>query len=212
MFKQVIQDRILQVLQDYIQDFDNDFTFDLLSTRGEMKISRLRIREDALKSLQLPIRLKSGWVSDLHMLIPLNLKREPVQVSMEEVYLVVGPTSSDSFDYDLYVEGQQKAKKDLINNAESAEDLDREQDAINAGIGKAGEKKQESMMLQNVFDNLQVSIKFVHIRFEDDFTEDEKYAKKYAFGATTPELNPATHDTAKLGRASRARGMQRLTA
>ena len=113
MFKQVIQDRILQVLQDYIQDFDNDFTFDLLSTRGEMKISRLRIREDALKSLQLPIRLKSGWVSDLHMLIPLNLKREPVQVSMEEVYLVVGPTSSDSFDYDLYVEGQQKAKKDM---------------------------------------------------------------------------------------------------
>ena len=34
MFKQVLQARILQVLNDYIEDFDNDFRFDILGTRG----------------------------------------------------------------------------------------------------------------------------------------------------------------------------------
>jgi hypothetical protein len=52
---------------------------------GEMKIAKLRIREDALKSLQLPIRLKSGWVSNLHMLIPMvdinSRVGQPLQVT-----------------------------------------------------------------------------------------------------------------------------------
>eukprot|EP00966_Prymnesium_polylepis_P050101 1159738-Prymnesium_polylepis.1 len=66
------------------------------------------------------------------MQIPLGL-REPVKVSMEEVYLITGPTSSESFDYGSHVEGQQKAKQDVVHNAESKEDLDREQDGSQAG-------------------------------------------------------------------------------
>jgi hypothetical protein len=35
MFKQVVQARIMQVLSDYIEDFDRDFTFNIFGTRGE---------------------------------------------------------------------------------------------------------------------------------------------------------------------------------
>lgn len=108
MFKQIIQKQILNFLQDYVQDFDNEFTLDLLGNRGEMKISELHIKEDALKALQLPLRLKSGWVSSLHILIPLDWKRHPVQISMEELFVVTGPIASANFDNKLRIEGQQQ--------------------------------------------------------------------------------------------------------
>lgn len=132
MFKQVIQNRISHILKDYVEDFAErqqlEFSIDFFSRQGELKMTQLRLKEDALKTLQLPVRLKSGYIGKVNVVIPwTNFTDRAVQVELEDIYLILGRTHTEAFDYEAHREGQRKAKRDLIQNADDREALLHEQ-------------------------------------------------------------------------------------
>ena len=106
-------------------------------TTGNLRLSHLRIKPDALSALQLPVVLKHGYIGSLHIVIPFAdlaglaksslAKSTPVlkvQVHLENVFIVAGLVRK--FDGQEHVKGMRKATDQAIRGANAAEEASRD--------------------------------------------------------------------------------------
>ena len=77
---------------------------------GNLRLKKLRLKPDALQEFQLPVKLKHGYVGSLHIVIPfVGITSTPVQVNLEDVFLVMGLMRE--FDGRAHIKGMRKAKE-----------------------------------------------------------------------------------------------------
>lgn len=138
---------------------------------GNVVLTDLKLKKEALDKLNLPIEVFHGHLGRLELHIPWrNLKSEPVSVIVEELFLLAGPRAETTFDAELEEERAQRAKQERLDTAELfttsmqskelAEDIHQES-FVNSLVTK-------------IVDNLQVTVKNIHIRFEDRTSNKER--------------------------------------
>jgi vacuolar protein sorting-associated protein 13A/C len=132
---------------------------------GQVNVSGLRFREEALRDLNLPITVKQGILGHLNISIPwTSIWSSPTSVVIEDVYLLA-VTKTNVFDEDFETRIQ-ATKERFLQMRELFKSKDPEEEASN-NDDKGKKNTWTSRLIAAIVNNVQVTVNRVHIRFEE---------------------------------------------
>ncbi|KAG0050250.1 hypothetical protein BGZ83_004992 [Gryganskiella cystojenkinii] len=155
---------------------------------GDVKLTNLRLKKDALDKFSLPVDVVEGYLGELTLSIPWsNLKNKPVKVYINNVYLLCVPKGESDYDADEEAARAQALKEDRLANAELL--------STKPTTGMDDEEKKNATFLNQlitkVVDNLQVSINNIHVRYEDKLSDPQH---PFSAGLTLSQLSAVSTD------------------
>ena len=188
MLEGLVANLLNRFLGMYVKNFDpKQLNVGIWS--GDVTLRNLELRKEALDQLHLPLNVVEGHLGQLTMSIPWsNLRGKPVKVNIEDVFLLSAP--KEEADYNAEEE-EQRAHSLKIEKLESAELL---KDRTTEGMSPEEQQKNQSFaqsMTTAIVDNLQVSIKNVHLRYEDSIAAP---GHPFAVGLTLKEMSAVSTD------------------
>ncbi|KAG1695557.1 Vacuolar protein sorting-associated protein 13 [Nymphon striatum] len=187
VFESLVVDLLNRFIGDYVENLDRS-QLKIGIWGGDIVLKNLEVKQSALDDLDLPVKIISGHLGNLTLKIPWkNLYSAPVVASIDGLYVVVIPNSGIKYNEEKERKAQQESKQKELQRIEEAKERDAAKD-------KPQEKKKDSFaekMAMQVVKNLQVTVKNIHIRFEDTFTNVDS---PFAFGVTLKELSFITTD------------------
>lgn len=143
----------------------------------------------ALDKFKLPIDVIAGHLGELVLQIPWsNLKNKPVKIVIEDVFLLAAPKMEEEYDAEEEEKRAQALKRDKLENMELI-DQTRSQ-----GMSQEEIQKNQSFtdsLVTKIVDNLQVTIKNIHIRYED---KESVPNHPFSLGLTLGELSAVSTD------------------
>lgn len=143
-----------QLLGDYISNLElNQLEIGLWS--GNVKLKDLKLNSTMFTQNGIPLSVAYGTIDRLNISIPWNdMKNKATRIEIENVFVLCKPVSESAFDpYKENLVEQEKKQKRL--KMLETELLDLKQTGYFQKIG------------ESVVDNLQITIKNIHIRYED---------------------------------------------
>ncbi|KAL9586008.1 MAG: hypothetical protein Q9203_004021 [Teloschistes exilis] len=156
---------------------------------GDVKLRDLELRREALDQLHLPVNVVEGHLGSLTMSIPwTNLRGKPVKVNIEDVFLLAAPKEDAEFDEEEEAKRAHAVKMEKLENAELLKQRNSE------GLSQEEQQKSQSFtesLTTAIVDNLQVSIKNIHIRYEDTISAP---GHPFALGLTLKEFSAVSTD------------------
>ncbi|OQE23254.1 hypothetical protein PENSTE_c009G01087 [Penicillium steckii] len=189
MLEGVVANLLNRFLGIYVKNFDaTQLNIGIWS--GDVKLRNLELRREALDQLHLPLNVVEGHLGQLTLSIPWsNLRGKPVKVDIEDVFLLAAP--KEDADYDASEEDKRAhtMKMERIEGAEILRDRNAE------GMSQEEQRRNQSFtqsMVTAVVDNLQISIKNVHFRYEDSIASP---GHPFAVGLTLKELSAVSTDS-----------------
>ncbi|XP_050533944.1 intermembrane lipid transfer protein VPS13A-like isoform X2 [Daktulosphaira vitifoliae] len=158
MFEGIVASLLNRYLGKYIEDLDlENLNVGIFS--GNVLLSNLKLKTEALYELGLPIEVKAGSVGKFNVNIPWNgLSNQPIIVKIEEIFILAGQVIDREWNTELEKRLLRAAKKKILDNIESTSIFG------NAPMENGGFLET---LMTTVMNNLQIYIKGVHIRFED---------------------------------------------
>ncbi|KAF9111925.1 hypothetical protein BGX27_004234 [Mortierella sp. AM989] len=155
---------------------------------GDVKLTNLRLKKDALDKFSLPIDVTEGYLGELTLSIPWsNLKGKPVKVYINNVYLLCAPKGESEYDPEEEAARAQALKEDKLANAELL--------SSKAPVGMDDDEKKNAnfvnQLITKIVDNLQVSINNIHVRYEDKMSDPEH---PFSAGLTLSQLSAVSTD------------------
>ncbi|TIC36939.1 hypothetical protein E3Q08_04156 [Wallemia mellicola] len=157
---------------------------------GDVKLKNLKLRKSALDKFRLPVDVNEGYLGELTLSIPWsNLKGKPCKVTIDNVYLIALPAGASQFDPE---EDQRRAQQVKQERLESAEILLNSQ--ASPGMSPEEEQKNQSFansLMTKILNNLQVVIKNIHLRYEDDISAP---GSSFAVGLTLGGFSAVSTD------------------
>ncbi|KAK0549054.1 Vacuolar protein sorting-associated protein 13 [Tilletia horrida] len=159
---------------------------------GDVKLRNLRLKTSALDKFRLPIDVKEGYLGDLTLSIPWsNLKGKPVKVLIENVYLLAAPKNAAA-EYDQAEEDEraQAAKQEKLANAELLGRNDPQAMDMNSADAQKNESFTSSLITK-IVDNVQITVRNIHIRYEDTLSNPEH---PFSAGITLAEFSAVSTD------------------
>ncbi|PNY25073.1 Vacuolar protein sorting-associated protein 13 [Tolypocladium capitatum] len=156
---------------------------------GDVKLRNLALRREALDQLKLPINVMEGHLGELTLVIPWsNLRGAPVKVFVEDVFLLASPKEEAEYDEDEEQRRKQRLKMERLDSAELLKEKNRE------GMSREEQQKNQSFtqsLVTKIADNLQVTVKNIHIRYEDSISAP---GHPFALGLTLEEFSAVSTD------------------
>ncbi|TWU78464.1 hypothetical protein ED733_008917 [Metarhizium rileyi] len=156
---------------------------------GDVKLRNLQLRREALDQLKLPINVVEGHLGELTLVIPWsNLRGAPVKVFIQDVFLLASPKEEAEYDEEEEERRRQRLKLEKLDSAELLKERSRE------GMSHEEQKKSQSFtqsLVTKVADNLQVTIKNIHVRYEDSISAP---GHPFALGLTLEEFSAVSTD------------------
>uniref|UniRef100_A0A3B3ZV51 Chorein N-terminal domain-containing protein n=1 Tax=Periophthalmus magnuspinnatus TaxID=409849 RepID=A0A3B3ZV51_9GOBI len=155
MFEALVSDLLNRFIGDYVENLD----------KSQLKIGIWGGDAEPLKETRL---LKHSW-SKLTLKIPWkNLYSEAVVATLEGLYLLVVPGSTIKYD---------AAKEEKYQQELKQRELQRIEDALQMATRreKAADEKKDTFvekLATQVIKNLQVKISSIHLRYEDDVSDN----------------------------------------
>lgn len=188
MFESLVATLLNRFLGSYIENFDSK-QLNIGIWGGDVHLKNLRLKKESLDKFKLPLDVKFGHLGELTLQIPWsNLKGKPVKVIIEDVYLLASPMILNEYDADEDFQREQKLKQEKLK------DLEAIQSAIASNLLNSLDVNNETFtesLVTKIVDNLQVTIKNIHIRYEDDSVLTEN---PYSLGLTLAELSAVSTD------------------
>ena len=156
---------------------------------GDVKLRDLALRREALDQLKLPINVVEGHLGQLTLTIPWsNLGGAPVKVFVEDVFLLASPREEAEYDQEEEERRQQRLKMEKLDSAELLKERSQE------GLSPEEQKRTRSFtesLVTTIADNLQVTVKNIHIRYEDTISAP---GHPFALGVTLDEFSAVSTD------------------
>nr|XP_017529489.2 vacuolar protein sorting-associated protein 13A isoform X3 [Manis javanica] len=187
VFESVVVDVLNRFLGDYVVNVDtSQLTLGIWG--GAVTLKNLEIKENALSQLDVPFKIKVGHIGNLSLKIPWkNLYTQPVEAVLEDIYLLIVPSSI--IKYDCLKEEKQllEAKQQELKRIEEAKQKVANQE-------KPQVEKQDTFtekLITQIIKNLQVKISNIHVRYEDDITNRDN---PLSFGISLQNLSMQTTD------------------
>ena len=86
-----------RLLGDFVTGFENSNV--KFSLSGELTLTNLQLKQSALDKLRLPIKVKAGTLSKLHLRVPWrSLGSQPAVVDIDGLFLLVTPATRSQDD------------------------------------------------------------------------------------------------------------------
>lgn len=188
MLEGLVANLLNRFLASYVKNFDaKQLNIGIWS--GDVKLRNLELRREALDQLRLPLNVVEGHLGELTLSIPWsNLRGKPVKVDIEDVFLLAAPKEDADYDPEEEDRRAHMLKMERIDGAE----IIRERNA--EGMSAEEQRRNQSFtqsMITAVVDNLQISIKNVHLRYEDSIASPNH---PFALGVTLKELSAVSTD------------------
>ncbi|KAI8057703.1 hypothetical protein BDF22DRAFT_772292 [Syncephalis plumigaleata] len=187
MFESLVANVLNKFLGDFVDNLEHK-QLNIGIWSGDVTLNNLRLKKEALDRFNLPVDIKEGYLGSLVLKIPWsNLKGQPVQVIVKNVYLLAAPKVATTYNEE---EEKKKAFQQKMSRLETAEMLQ----------PKASTQSQEESMKSDSFttqlvtkivDNLQISISNIHIRYEDNVSHP---GHMFALGITLHKLSAQSTD------------------
>lgn len=156
---------------------------------GDVKLRDLELRREALDQLKLPINVVEGHLGQLTLTIPWsNLSGAPVKIFIEDVFLLASPKEEAEYNEEEEERRRQRLKMEKLDSAELLKDRSQE------GLSQEEQKKSQSFtqsLVTKIVDNLQISVKNIHIRYEDSISAP---GHPFALGITLEEFSAVSTD------------------
>ncbi|SGZ50437.1 CIC11C00000002743 [Sungouiella intermedia] len=188
MFESLVATLLNRFLGSYIENFDSK-QLNIGIWGGDVCLKNLRLKKESLDKFKLPLDVKFGHLGELTLQIPWsNLKGKPVKVIIEDVYLLASPIILTEYDPEEDFQREQKLKQEKLKDLEAIQSAIASNQLMSLDVNN--ESFTESLVTK-IVDNLQVTIKNIHIRYEDDSVLTDS---PYSLGLTLGELSAASTD------------------
>jgi vacuolar protein sorting-associated protein 13A/C len=175
-------------LAPYVENLDMGL-LNLGIVQGQVTLGKLRIKKGALDSFRLPIDVSEGHLGKFSLSLHwFNLGNQPVEVLIEDVYLLVVPRKEDYGDLDELKRRMQDAK---LERLQSAEVLHMQATGVEGTEDSAGNQGFIASFLAKLLNNIQVTVKNVHIRYEDNISVP---GHPFAVGVTLSSFSAVSVD------------------
>lgn len=189
MLEGLVANLLNRLLGMYVKNFDaKQLNIGIWS--GDVKLRNLELRREALDQLHFPLNVVEGHLGELTLSIPWsNLRGKPVKIDIEDVFLLAAPKEDAEYDPE---EEERRAHAIKMEKLESAELL-RERNT--EGMSQEEQRRNQSFtqsLVTAIVDNLQISIKNVHFRYEDSIASP---GHPFAVGITLKELSAVSTDS-----------------
>ncbi|XP_028133900.2 intermembrane lipid transfer protein Vps13 isoform X1 [Diabrotica virgifera virgifera] len=185
----VFQSVLSYVLNKYLGEFVENLDENQLNVGiwgGDVELKDLVLKPAALAELDLPIQSVYGKIGKLVLKIPWkSLYTSSTVITVEDIYLVVQPNQQVRYDP---VKEEQRLYDYKVKEIQRVEETKRAEDEKLAGKApaKAGWTQEfAEKLVATIIKNIQLSIKHIHIRYEDKVT-NPKFP--FSFGVTLDQL------------------------
>ncbi|XP_075416632.1 intermembrane lipid transfer protein VPS13A isoform X1 [Tenrec ecaudatus] len=203
VFESVVVDVLNRFLGDYVVNLDTS-QLSLGIWGGAVSLKNLKIKENALHQLDVPFKVKAGHIGNLSLTIPWkNLYTQPVEAVLEEIYLLIVPSSIIKYDPLKEEKQNLEAKQQELKRIEEAKQKVADQE-------QHKEERQDTFvekLVTQIIKNLQVKVSSIHIRYEDDVTNRDNplsfgiSLQNFSLQTTDQDWSPCLHnETEKLFR------------
>ncbi|KAK4997866.1 Vacuolar protein sorting-associated protein 13 [Elasticomyces elasticus] len=188
MLEGLVANLLNRFLGMYVRNFDpKQLNVGIWS--GDVKLKNLELRKEALDQLHLPLNVIEGHLGQLTLSIPWsNLRGKPVRVNIEDVFLLAAPKGDDEYNVEEEEKRAHAVKMEKLDSAELLKERSTE------GMSPEEQQKNQSFtasLTTAIVDNVQISIKNVHIRYEDSVSDP---GHPFAAGLTLQELSAVSTD------------------
>lgn len=86
-----------RLLGDFVTGFENSNV--KFSLSGDLTLTNLQLKDSALDKISLPIKVKAGTLSKLHLRVPWrNLGSQPALINVEGLYILAVPATRSKED------------------------------------------------------------------------------------------------------------------
>ncbi|EIM83408.1 uncharacterized protein STEHIDRAFT_170692 [Stereum hirsutum FP-91666 SS1] len=163
--KEVLNVIFNRILAPYVENLDmNQVNYGI--GQGQLTLKKLRLKKGALDKFRLPVDVIEGHLGTFTLSLHWrNLGNQPVELLIEDVYLLVVPSSQGNEDPEENEARAQAAKRERLENAELLH-MNR-----NTAVQSQEETPEQQGLLASliakIINNLQVTIKNIHVRYED---------------------------------------------
>ncbi|EGD77055.1 hypothetical protein PTSG_12578 [Salpingoeca rosetta] len=166
----------------YFQNLD-DAALKISVLEGKVTLTNLHLKKEVLqKELGLPISITAGVVGLLHLEVSWkNLFSKPIRVTLDEVTLIVEPTEEQKYDAEKEKQAKLKQRRDQLDALDKDEAPSADDDLFSSKI------------VFGVVNNLQVTVKRIHLRYEDSGAVTP--CSPFAGGVTLGEITICSADS-----------------
>ncbi|GFT91712.1 vacuolar protein sorting-associated protein 13 [Nephila pilipes] len=186
VFESLVASLLNKFLGDYVQNFDSS-QLKLGIWGGDVTLKHLDVKESALDDLDLPIKVLSGHLGKLILKIPYkNIYTSPTIATIEGLFIVVIPNTGIKYDAEKEAKAAEAAKRAELQKLEETKSKLSEKDTKDDKKDTFTEK-----LVTQIIKNLQVKIKDIHLRYEDNFSDSKK---PFSVGFTLHNLSFETTD------------------
>lgn len=190
MFESLVASILNGILGKYIKDLDSS-NLNLGILKGNVVLTDLELRDDALDGFHLPVEVTQGYVGKISLKIPwTDLYSQPFDIIVHDVYLMAGPIRDRQYDAERAEASEIAAKRKRLSQIEqrmektgsnaSKEDTKDVSDGSDSFVDK---------LVAQVVKNLKISVKNIHFRYEDKVTSPDA---PFAVGFTLQNLSAET--------------------
>jgi vacuolar protein sorting-associated protein 13A/C len=188
MLEGLVANLLNRFLGMYVRNFDpKQLNVGIWS--GDVKLKDLELRREALDQLHLPLNVVEGHIGSLVLSIPWsNLRGKPVRINIEDLFLLAAPKEDQEYDAEEEEKRSHAVKMEKLDSAELLKERNTE------GMSKEEQQKNQTFtaaLTTTIIDNVQISVKNVHIRYEDALSDP---GHPFAAGLTLQELSAVSTD------------------
>ncbi|KAG9201093.1 hypothetical protein G6514_006005 [Epicoccum nigrum] len=188
MLEGLVSNLLNRFLGMYVQNFDpKQLNVGIWS--GDVKLRDLELRREALDQLRLPLNVVEGHLGSLTLSIPWsNLRGKPLKVQIEDVFLLAAPKEDADYDAEEEDRRAHAVKMEKLDSAELLKERNTE------GMSAEEQQKNQSFtasLVTAIVDNVQVTVKNIHIRYEDSISDP---GHPFALGVTLADFSAISTD------------------
>ncbi|TKA75457.1 hypothetical protein B0A49_05714, partial [Cryomyces minteri] len=188
MLEGLVANLLNRFLGMYVRNFDaKQLNVGIWS--GDVKLRNLELRKEALDQFHLPVNVVEGYIGELTLSIPWsNLRGKPVKVNINNVFLLASPKEDEAYNAEEEERRDHAVKMEKLDSAELLKERNTE------GMSQEEQAKNQSFtasLTTAIIDNVQVTVKSVHIRYEDSVSDP---GHPFALGVTLQEISAVSTD------------------
>ncbi|KAJ8953002.1 hypothetical protein NQ318_015363 [Aromia moschata] len=186
VFEKALSSILNQYLGDFVENLDGQ-QLNVGIWGGDVQLLRLLIKPSALNDLDLPIQCVHGVIGKLILKIPWkSIYTSPTVIIVEDIHLLVAPNQDVAYNEEKETKNSLESKRREIQKIEDAKKAEAEKDKPKA------DPTFVEKLVANVIKNVQISIRNIHIRYEDKVTNP---ALPFAMGFTLSDLEVESTDS-----------------
>ncbi|XP_069683777.1 intermembrane lipid transfer protein Vps13D isoform X2 [Periplaneta americana] len=185
------------VLNNYLGKYVENLNTDQLSVallHGEVELDNLPLKKDALRHFGIPIQVCAGYIGKVKLQIPVpQIRSAPWVIIIEQLCLVTGPVNLTEWDEEAEEQAAQDYKLTLLDAMEARwrAEMESSQASSYYATSYSSWLSLGTSLVANIIENLQLKIKDVHLRYEDNITVQ---GQAFALGVTIESLTAQSCD------------------